>query len=467
MKKKLSLLLALVLAVSLCTVSASADHTHTWNEPTFKTTDGKWKADFTCSGCNETKTVDCTVSYNSARYVGPTCTQPKIEAYIISCELDGKIYRHDYEVTGDILHAWSEYSVVWSGDCKTATFTLTCSECGATHVESVDTTSSTTPATCTADGETTYKAFLFAFSRSRYTFSEKKTVTIPGGHVYGEPEFVWSDDYGTATAEFTCERDSTHTESITCTVKAQETPATCTKDGQITYTATCTLDGKTYTDTKTAPGAAAAGHSYKAVVTRPTCTKGGYTTYTCTVCGDSYTGNTRAALLHAFGEWNPTGDGEHTSDCLRRGCDLLGRAKCGEYTYTIKGDKEDTTFTLCPVCGEIDDDTRLELVEDAAAKSSNRPRGTLTVRKGELENGETVMSIGFAYSGELTQPKRKIEMTLPAEELEGYTATLLDADGTETPVELTENEKDETVTFTLSFDKNSKIPVAVLHLAEK
>jgi hypothetical protein len=43
-------------------------------------------------------------------------------------------------------------------------------------------------------------------------------------------------------------------------------------------------------------------HSYKAEVTAPDCENDGYTTYTC-ACGDSYTGNTVAALGHTAGEW--------------------------------------------------------------------------------------------------------------------------------------------------------------------
>ncbi len=40
-------------------------------------------------------------------------------------------------------------------------------------------------------------------------------------------------------------------------------------------------------------------HSYAEVVTPPTCTADGYTTYTC-ACGDSYIGNTVAALGHSY-----------------------------------------------------------------------------------------------------------------------------------------------------------------------
>ncbi|MCD7769648.1 MAG: CAP domain-containing protein, partial [Oscillospiraceae bacterium] len=65
---------------------------------------------------------------------------------------------------------------------------------------------------------------------------------------------------------------------------------TCTEDGYTTYT--CSRCGDSYTgDT-----VAALGHDYTATVTEPTCTADGYTTYTCSRCGDSYTGDTVAAL---------------------------------------------------------------------------------------------------------------------------------------------------------------------------
>ena len=41
------------------------------------------------------------------------------------------------------------------------------------------------------------------------------------------------------------------------------------------------------------------------------------------------------------------------------------------------------------------------------------------------------MSVGFEYSGELTQPAGEVKVTLPAALLEGYTLTLLEADGAE------------------------------------
>lgn len=63
-------------------------------------------------------------------------------------------------------------------------------------------------------------------------------------------------------------------------------------------------------------------HSYSSVVTAPTCLTSGYTTYTCS-CGDSYTGNPKAALGHNYistiVEPSCLGTGYTSHDCSR--CD--------------------------------------------------------------------------------------------------------------------------------------------------
>ena len=70
------------------------------------------------------------------------------------------------------------------------------------------------------------------------------------------------------------------------------THPTCIADGYTTYTCAC---GDSYIGNTVA----ALGHSYATVVTPPTCTADGFTTYTC-ACGDSYIGNTVASLGHSY-----------------------------------------------------------------------------------------------------------------------------------------------------------------------
>ena len=121
-------------------------------------------------------------------------------------------------------------------------------------------------------------------------------------HNYGDPVFTWSDDYSTATATFTCKDNSTHVETVDCTVTSEvTTEATCTSTGVKTYTATVTFEGTEYTNTKT-EAIAMIDHDYVSVVTAPTCTEDGYTTYTCSVCGDSYTSDEVEATGHTAAE---------------------------------------------------------------------------------------------------------------------------------------------------------------------
>ena len=68
------------------------------------------------------------------------------------------------------------------------------------------------------------------------------------------------------------------------------TPATHTTTGIMTYTCSC---GDTYTEVI----AKLEKHNYESVITTPTCTERGYTTYTCE-CGDSYVDDYVDALGH-------------------------------------------------------------------------------------------------------------------------------------------------------------------------
>ena len=94
------------------------------------------------------------------------------------------------------------------------------------------------------------------------TYTDTKVVNgIALGHKYGTPVFIWSDDYGTAKAAFTCENDKTHVEMVKAKVISETVAATCETAGKITYTASLEFNGKTYTDSKEV-GIPAIGHKY-------------------------------------------------------------------------------------------------------------------------------------------------------------------------------------------------------------
>ena len=233
---------------------------------------------------------------------------------------------------------------------------------------------------------------------------------------------------------------------------------TCTEIGWGVYDTCKNCDYTTRVDIP------ATGHSYLNTVTQPTCTKGGYTTHTCTVCSYSFTNRETAALGHWYGDWTPETDGTHTADCRRSGCRYQNAVACAAVACKLTADDQTVKeFTLCPVCGEIDGGASLARVEKAAAQAVNKnsvlPAGELTLRMGAPENGAALMSVCFERGGSMTQPAGKIKITLPAELLTGYTLSLLNADGSQTPLTV----GTDGASFTLDFT-DAETPVMLIRL---
>lgn len=103
-------------------------------------------------------------------------------------------------------------------------------EKAAEHVHSFDEGKVTTEPTCTEKGVKTFTC----------SCGETKTEEIPAlGHDWNEPTYTWKDDNSECTAQRTCKRDASHTESET--VKPAETvtkEASCTEKGEKTLKAT-------------------------------------------------------------------------------------------------------------------------------------------------------------------------------------------------------------------------------------
>ena len=193
----------------------------------------------------------------------------------------------------------------------------------------------------------------------------------------------------------------------------------------------------------------------------PTCFHVGWNAYeACQREGCGYTTYEEIPMLvHWYAEWMPNEDDTHTAAC-RQGCQYAGTVPCTFFTYQLKSADQAVEVTLCPVCGEVSDGTRLMLAEAAEkAVTGKLPAGEIVVRMGTLESGEVLMSVAFEIGGKLTQPTGQVKLTLPAEVLEGYTLSLLAEDGTET--ELTRNAQDGS--FVLDFSGASS-PVRVIRL---
>ena len=190
----------------------------------------------------------------------------------------------------------------------------------------------------------------------------------------------------------------------------------------------------------------------------PTCFHVGWNAYeACQNEGCGYTTYEEIPrLVHWYGEWTPNADGTHSATC-RRGCGDRRTVACASCTCQLP---TGGAITLCPVCGEVSDGTRLMLTEAAAtAVTGKLPAGEVVVRMGTMENGDTVISVAFEIGGRLTQPAGQVKITLPPELLEGHTLALLSEDGTET--ELTFDAQE--ASFVLDFDANPS-PVRVIRL---
>lgn len=243
-------------------------------------------------------------------------------------------------------------------------------------------------------------------------------------------------------------------------------PATCTQTG-LTEGRHCDRCGEILVAQNVV---ATLAHTYDdGVITKPTCFKEGYTTYTCTVCGfKNVTDNVRA-MSHWYAEWQPAGKGQNSAHCKRTNCTYIKTTDCVDWDFMLisAGAEEAEEYSVCPVCGELSDSGRLELVEDAKPTPVTgwTPEGDMVLRYGQLENGEKIICVSFEFDARLAQCTGVTKFTVPAELLEGYQLMLLDEEGGETELEV--ETKGERATFTLDFSElkeGKRTPVRMLHL---
>ena len=211
-------------------------------------------------------------------------------------------------------------------------------------------------------------------------------------------------------------------------------------------------------------------HTYdKGVVTKPTCCYEGYTTYTCKDCGFKFVTDKVKPLSHWYDLWAPTGNGKNSAPCKRPGCTYVKTTACANWDFMLvpAGAEEAEAFTICPVCGAMSDGGRLELVKTAVATPVTywTPEGDLLVRCGTMENGETIMCVGFEFDARLVQCYGSTKFTVPAELLEGYRLMLLDEEGNETEMEVKVVGQKATFLVDYSADAQSRrTPVRMFHL---
>ena len=199
---------------------------------------------------------------------------------------------------------------------------------------------------------------------------------------------------------------------------------TCTEIGWEAYDTCSRCDYTTYVELP------ALGHDYQDEIIPRTCEDDGYTLHTCTRCADRYADTIVPHCGHWYGEWTANGDGTQRAECLRGGCHHEKTVDCEIIELPA------LNISLCPVCGTVSDGSKPALANASVKIVSGRiPHGEALLRVGTLANGEKLLTVGYVYGGRLSKASCQVKITLPAELLAGYTLSLLNADGTETPLE--------------------------------
>ena len=322
-------------------------------------------------------------------------------------------------------HTWGD----WTADGTTHTRTCQSPGCGA-----VDTGSHTSEPKATCKTAQTCAICNVQYKDKTNHEGERKTA-----YYYSESQHVLRID-----CSYCGERISMAYEAHT-----ETTAATCT-------TAAYCADCKNYYGDPDPDAHDLVQHAAQA----STCGGMGWDAYeACSRCSYTTLQELLPKLVHWYGEWSPNADSTHSATC-RRGCGDERTVACASCTYQLGAGDAAAAITLCPVCGNVSDGTRLTLAENAAAAALTcaLPSGELVARMGTLQSGETIVSIAFEIGGKLTQPIGQVKLTLPAEVLEGYTLSLLAEDGTE--AELTDVQDGS---FVLDFSGASS-PVRVIRL---
>ena len=228
-------------------------------------------AEFTCETCKDVQTVKADVT---AKTDNATCTTGGKVTYTAKAELkdkNGKVLATASESkTVDVQALGHEYEAKfdWAEDGSSAKLTLTCKRGDDTQTPEVKVAKdekNSVAATCDKAGK---NVFVATATYDGKDYTDTKEVEVPAlGHKY-KGEIKWSEDFKSATAEFTCETCK-DVQTVKADVTAKTDNATCTTGGKVTYTAKAELKDKngkvlsTATDTKETT-VDALGHDYKA-----------------------------------------------------------------------------------------------------------------------------------------------------------------------------------------------------------
>ena len=350
-------------------------------------------ANYKCRHDEAAQTAEAAVS--KKENVPATCEEAGGTRYdaVVSADksLDGK-KQADHKILGGdgpLGHNWKFVDFAWTGDdetgytAATANFICLRDDCG--HTKAVEAVISTEikEATCTEDGTKTYLAYVEGPDGVKRTGEKVVTQKKALGHTWKFTGFAWTGDdtngYTAATANYVCERDSSHTESVNAELTADVKAPTCVEAGRTTYTAVVAAENSP-TDQKCEGEkimemSATGIHTWNAgaVTKKATASADGETTYKCTTEGCNAT----------------------KTEVIPK---LALTAKAGKKVYNLKAKKlrkkAQTVKSPVKVTGNKTKVTyKLAGVKKAKFKNKfkvNAGNGTITVKKGVKKGTYTV-----------------------------------------------------------------------------
>ena len=271
----------------------------------------------------------------------PSCTEDGGYDEVVYCSVCGEELSREHVVIPATGHSYGEPEWIWSDDNMEAIAKFTCENCGDVQSVEAEVEMEIELATCTEPGKTSFIATV-EFEDEIFT-DVKEETTEALGHVYGEPEWTWTEDFSAATVSFTCSRCG-DVQTVEAVVTTETVDASCTEAGKTVYTAVAVFEETEYTDVKEVE-IPATGHipaePVKENEVAPTCTEAGSydEVVYCSVCGVELSRETKTvdAIGHAYGEPEWTWTEENTASvkfvCANCGDEQIVEAVVSSETF--------------------------------------------------------------------------------------------------------------------------------------
>ena len=289
-----------------------------------------------CENCGKEKVVYSAQLKHvfTVTVVEPTC---ETHGYTLH-DCDNCDYSYKDNISPALGHSYVS-SWEWAEDYTSATLVFVCEhDEDHTFEKSANVTVKVTPATCQAEGKTTYTARV---SYNGRLYTNVQTVVIEKlPHEYSSD---WKYDEESHWKQCACgEKTEVSAHELGDGVVTKE--PTCEETGEKTYTCDC---GYTYSEE-----ISAFGHEYEngVVSKEATCDKAGEKTYTCANCGETYTEE-----IPAFGHDFDEGVVTKEATCKEAGEKTFTCGNCGETkTEIIKKLSHEFEYGVCVNCGEAE-----------------------------------------------------------------------------------------------------------------